>query len=226
MDERFSFHTIEEALSDLKEGKVVIVVDDEDRENEGDFIALADKATPEVINFMITEGRGLVCLPMTQARARELDLKPMVTQNTDYHGTAFTVSIDHKDTTTGISAHERSITVNGILDPNASAADFRRPGHMFPLIAKDGGVLRRAGHTEAAVDLARLSGSYPAGVICEVIKEDGTMARLPDLMEIAKKHDLKLISIKDLIHYRNEKKSSCSARWRCGCRPTTACFKP
>ncbi|VTR62357.1 riboflavin biosynthesis protein ribA [Actinobacillus pleuropneumoniae] len=205
MDERFSFHTIEEALSDLKEGKVVIVVDDEDRENEGDFIALADKATPEVINFMITEGRGLVCLPMTQARARELDLKPMVTQNTDYHGTAFTVSIDHKDTTTGISAYERSITVNGILDPNALAADFRRPGHMFPLIAKDGGVLRRAGHTEAAVDLARLSGSYPAGVICEVIKEDGTMARLPDLVEIAKKHDLKLISIKDLIHYRNEK---------------------
>ncbi|RAR45234.1 bifunctional 3,4-dihydroxy-2-butanone-4-phosphate synthase/GTP cyclohydrolase II [Paenibacillus sp. MDMC362] len=205
MDERFSFHTIEEALTDLKEGKVVIVVDDEDRENEGDFIALADKATPEVINFMITEGRGLVCLPMTQARAQELDLKPMVTQNTDFHGTAFTVSIDHKDTTTGISAYERSITVKGILDSNASASDFRRPGHMFPLIAKDGGVLRRAGHTEAAVDLARLSGSYPAGVICEVIKEDGTMARLPDLVEIAKKHDLKLISIKDLIHYRNEK---------------------
>ncbi|WP_098742990.1 bifunctional 3,4-dihydroxy-2-butanone-4-phosphate synthase/GTP cyclohydrolase II [Paenibacillus sp. EZ-K15] len=205
MDERFSFHTIEEALTDLKEGKVVIVVDDEDRENEGDFIALADMATPEVINFMITEGRGLVCLPMTQARAQELDLKPMVTQNTDYHGTAFTVSIDHKHTTTGISAYERSITVKGILDSNASASDFRRPGHMFPLIAKDGGVLRRAGHTEAAVDLARLSGSYPAGVICEVIKEDGTMARLPDLVEIAKKHDLKLISIKDLIHYRNEK---------------------
>ncbi|MEC0205773.1 bifunctional 3,4-dihydroxy-2-butanone-4-phosphate synthase/GTP cyclohydrolase II [Paenibacillus lautus] len=205
MDERFSFHTIEEALTDLKEGKVVIVVDDEDRENEGDFIALADKATPEVINFMITEGRGLVCLPMTQTRAQELDLKPMVAQNTDYHGTAFTVSIDHKDTTTGISAYERSITVKGILDSSASGSDFRRPGHMFPLIAKDGGVLRRAGHTEAAVDLARLSGSYPAGVICEVIKEDGTMARLPDLVEIAKKHDLKLISIKDLIHYRNEK---------------------
>ncbi|PJN53949.1 Riboflavin biosynthesis protein RibBA [Paenibacillus sp. GM2FR] len=205
MDERFSFHTIEEALTDLKEGKVVIVVDDEDRENEGDFIALADKATPEVINFMITEGRGLVCLPMTQTRAQELDLKPMVAQNTDYHGTAFTVSIDHKDTTTGISAYERSITVKGILDSSASGSDFRRPGHMFPLIAKDGGVLRRAGHTEAAVDLARLSGSYPAGVICEVIKEDGTMARLPDLVEIAKKHDLKLISIKDLIHYRNDK---------------------
>lgn len=205
MDERFSFHTIDEALSDLKDGKVIIVVDDEDRENEGDFIALADKATPEVINFMITEGRGLVCLPMTQARAQELDLKPMVTQNTDFHGTAFTVSIDHKDTTTGISAYERSVTAKSILDSSASAADFRRPGHMFPLIAKDGGVLRRAGHTEAAVDLARLSGSYPAGVICEVIKEDGTMARLPDLVEIAKKHDLKLISIKDLIHYRNEK---------------------
>jgi len=205
MDERFSFHTIDEALSDLKEGKVIIVVDDEDRENEGDFIALADKATPEVINFMITEGRGLVCLPMTNARARELDLKPMVTQNTDFHGTAFTVSIDHKDTTTGISAYERSVTVKSILDSRASAADFRRPGHMFPLIAKDGGVLRRAGHTEATVDLARLSGSYPAGVICEVIKEDGTMARLPDLVEIAKKHELKLISIKDLIHYRNEK---------------------
>ncbi|WP_339193271.1 bifunctional 3,4-dihydroxy-2-butanone-4-phosphate synthase/GTP cyclohydrolase II [Paenibacillus sp. FSL W8-1287] len=205
MEERFSFHTIEEALSDLKEGKVVIVVDDEDRENEGDIIALADKATPEVINFMITEGRGLVCLPMTQSRAQELDLKPMVTQNTDYHGTAFTVSIDHKHTTTGISAYERSVTVRGIMDSSATAADFRRPGHMFPLIAKDGGVLRRAGHTEAAVDLARLSGSYPAGVICEVIKEDGTMARLPDLVEIAKKHDLKLISIKDLIHYRNEK---------------------
>ncbi|GAE04616.1 3,4-dihydroxy-2-butanone 4-phosphate synthase [Paenibacillus sp. JCM 10914] len=205
MEEQIAFHTIEEALSDLKAGKVVIVVDDEDRENEGDFIALADKATPEVINFMITEGRGLVCLPITQARAQELDLKPMVSQNTDYHGTAFTVSIDHKDTTTGISAYERSISVRGIMDPNATAADFRRPGHMFPLIAKDGGVLRRAGHTEAAVDLARLCGSYPAGVICEVIKEDGTMARLPDLVEMAKKFDLKLICIKDLIHYRNEK---------------------
>lgn len=205
MEEQFSFHSIEEALSDLKQGKVIIVVDDEDRENEGDFIALAEKATPEVINFMIKEGRGLVCLPMTQARAEELDLKPMVAQNTDYHGTAFTVSIDHKDTTTGISAYERSLTVQGIMDPAATAADFRRPGHMFPLIAKEGGVLRRAGHTEAAIDLAQMCGSYPAGVICEVIKEDGTMARLPDLVEIAEKHQLKLISIKDLIHYRNAK---------------------
>jgi len=196
---------IEEAIYDLMRGKVVIVVDDEDRENEGDFIALAEKATPEVINFMITQGRGLVCLPITAERAEELDLKPMVSQNTDFHGTAFTVSIDHKDTTTGISAKERSITVKAIMDPNATPADFRRPGHMFPLIAKKGGVLRRSGHTEAAVDLARMCGAYPASVICEIIKEDGTMARLPDLIEIAKKHDLKLISIKDLIHYRNEK---------------------
>ncbi|MCG7375624.1 bifunctional 3,4-dihydroxy-2-butanone-4-phosphate synthase/GTP cyclohydrolase II [Paenibacillus sp. ACRSA] len=196
---------IEEAIYDLMRGKPVIVVDDEDRENEGDFIALADKATPEVINFMITEGRGLVCVPITQQRADELNLKPMVQQNTDFHGTAFTVSVDHKDTTTGISAFERSITVKGLIDPDAKSTDFRKPGHMFPLIAKDGGVLRRAGHTEAAVDLAIMCGSYPAGVICEVIKEDGTMARLPDLQEIARKHDLKLISIQDMIRYRNEK---------------------
>ncbi|MCM3126512.1 bifunctional 3,4-dihydroxy-2-butanone-4-phosphate synthase/GTP cyclohydrolase II [Paenibacillus sp. MER 78] len=201
------FHTVEAALQDLQQGKVVIVVDDEDRENEGDFVALADKATPEVINFMITEGRGLVCVPITQERAEELDLKPMVHQNTDFHGTAFTVSVDHKLTTTGISAHERSITVKALIDSEASGADFRKPGHMFPLIAKKGGVLRRAGHTEAAVDLARMSGSYPAGVICEIIKEDGSMARLPDLKEIAKQHDLKLISIKDMIAYRNAKEN-------------------
>lgn len=196
---------VEEAIYELMRGKVVIVVDDEDRENEGDFVALAEKATPEVINFMITQGRGLVCLPITAERAEELDLQPMVAQNTDNYGTAFTVSIDHKDTTTGISAYERSLTVKAIMDPNAKPSDFRRPGHMFPLIAKKGGVLRRAGHTEAAVDLARMCGAYPAGVICEVIKEDGTMARLPDLVEIAKTYDLKLISVKDLIHYRNEK---------------------
>lgn len=196
---------VEEAIYELMRGKVIIVVDDDDRENEGDFVALAEKATPEVINFMITQGRGLVCLPITAERAEELDLQPMVAQNTDNHGTAFTVSIDHKDTTTGISAYERSLTVKAIMDPNAKASDFRRPGHMFPLIAKKGGVLRRAGHTEAAVDLARMCGAYPAGVICEVIKEDGTMARLPDLVEIAKTYDLKLISVKDLIHYRNEK---------------------
>lgn len=207
MDERFEFSAVEDAIADLNKGKVVIVVDDEDRENEGDFVALAEKATPDIINFMIREGRGLVCLPMTQSRAEELDLKPMVAQNTDYHGTAFTVSIDHKETTTGISAFERSLTVQGIMDPGSQPSDFRRPGHMFPLVAKDGGVLRRAGHTEAAVDLARMSGSYPAGVICEIIKEDGTMARLPDLIQIARKFDLKLISIKDMIHYRNEKEN-------------------
>lgn len=205
MSDQSILDPIEEAIYDLMRGKPVIVVDDEDRENEGDFIALAEKATPEVINFMITEGRGLVCVPITQQRADELNLKPMVQQNTDFHGTAFTVSVDHKDTTTGISAHERSITVKGLIDPEAKSSDFRKPGHMFPLIAKDGGVLRRAGHTEAAVDLAIMCGSYPAGVICEVIKEDGTMARLPDLQEIARKHDLKLISIQDMIRYRNEK---------------------
>ncbi|WP_063565742.1 bifunctional 3,4-dihydroxy-2-butanone-4-phosphate synthase/GTP cyclohydrolase II [Paenibacillus sp. O199] len=205
MLEKSILNSIEEAIYDLMQGKPVIEMDDEDRENEGDFIALAEKATPEVINFMITEGRGLVCVPITQQRADELNLKPMVQQNTDFHGTAFTVSVDHKDTTTGISAHERSITVKGLIDPEAKSGDFRKPGHMFPLIAKDGGVLRRAGHTEAAVDLAIMCGSYPAGVICEVIKEDGTMARLPDLQEIARKHDLKLISIQDMIRYRNEK---------------------
>ncbi|KRE33405.1 bifunctional 3,4-dihydroxy-2-butanone-4-phosphate synthase/GTP cyclohydrolase II [Paenibacillus sp. Soil724D2] len=201
---QINFNTIDEALEDLKLGKVIIVVDDEDRENEGDFIALADKTTPEVINFMIREGRGLVCAPITEERAQELELPPMVARNTDYHGTAFTVSVDHMDTSTGISAHERSRTIMGLIDPATKPQDFRRPGHIFPLIAKKGGVLRRAGHTEATIDLAILCGSYPAGVICEVIKEDGTMARVPDLMEIATKHDLCIITIQDLIHYRNQ----------------------
>ncbi|SDC38671.1 3,4-dihydroxy 2-butanone 4-phosphate synthase / GTP cyclohydrolase II [Paenibacillus sp. UNCCL117] len=200
-----TFHTIEEAIYDLMRGKVIIVVDDEDRENEGDFIALAEKATPEVINFMIKEGRGLVCAPITEERALQLDLPPMVARNTDYHGTAFTVSIDHVDTTTGISASERSLTVKSLMDDRTKPEHFRRPGHIFPLIAKKGGVLRRSGHTEAAVDLARMCGSYPAAVICEVIKEDGEMARVPDLMEIAAKHELKIITIQDLIQYRNVK---------------------
>jgi len=199
------FNLIEEAISDLMLGKVIIVVDDEDRENEGDFIALADKATPEVINFMIKVGRGLVCVPITEERAQELDLPPMVARNTDYHGTAFTVSVDHIETSTGISAHERSRTVQALIDARTRPQDFRRPGHIFPLIAKKGGVLRRAGHTEAAVDLAKMCGSYPAAVICEVIKEDGTMARVPDLMEIAAEHELRIITIQDLIHYRNQK---------------------
>ncbi|TVY11560.1 bifunctional 3,4-dihydroxy-2-butanone-4-phosphate synthase/GTP cyclohydrolase II [Paenibacillus cremeus] len=199
------FHTIEEAIYDLMLGKVIIVVDDEDRENEGDFIALAEKATPEVINFMIKEGRGLVCCPITEERAQELDLPPMVVRNTDYHGTAFTVSVDHVETTTGISAAERSRTVKSLIDPKTKPHNFRRPGHIFPLISKKGGVLRRAGHTEAAVDLARMCGSYPAAVICEIIKEDGEMARVPDLMEFSQKHGLKIITIADLIQYRNHK---------------------
>jgi GTP cyclohydrolase II/3,4-dihydroxy-2-butanone 4-phosphate synthase len=201
------FDAIEDAIYDLIIGKPVIVVDDEDRENEGDLIALADKATPDVINFMITECRGLVCVPITQERAEELDLPPMVSHNTDYHGTAFTVSVDHVSTTTGISAVERALTVKALIDPKSKPSDFRRPGHIFPLIAKKGGVLRRAGHTEAAIDLARMCGAYPAAVICEIIKDDGTMARLPDLLEFREKHGLKLITIRDLIRYRNEKEN-------------------
>ncbi|MDA8353797.1 MAG: bifunctional 3,4-dihydroxy-2-butanone-4-phosphate synthase/GTP cyclohydrolase II [Firmicutes bacterium] len=199
------FDTIEEAIYELMQGGVVIVVDDEDRENEGDFIALAEKASPEVINFMITHGRGLVCAPITEERAEELELPLMVQHNTDTHETAFTVSVDHMSSTTGISAHERSATVKALIDPATKGSDFRRPGHIFPLIAKKGGVLRRAGHTEAGVDLARLCGAYPAAVICEVIKEDGNMARVPDLVEIAREHDLKMITIQDLIRYRNRK---------------------
>jgi len=204
-NEKIKFDSIEEAIYDLMMGKTIIVVDDENRENEGDFIALAEKSTPEVINFMIKEGRGLVCVPITEERAAELELPPMVQRNTDYHGTAFTVSIDHVGTSTGISAAERAATVQAMIDPRAKPSDFRRPGHIFPLIAKKGGVLRRAGHTEAAVDLARMCGSYPAAVICEVIKEDGEMARVPDLREIADKFGLKLITIENLIRYRNEK---------------------
>ncbi|MGD9677704.1 MAG: bifunctional 3,4-dihydroxy-2-butanone-4-phosphate synthase/GTP cyclohydrolase II [Vulcanibacillus sp.] len=201
------FNTIEEAIEDLKSGKVIIVVDDQDRENEGDFIALADKATPEVINFMIKEGRGLVCAPITRQRAEELELTQMVERNTDKHGTAFTISIDHTGGTTGISAHERSQTVKELINPLAKPSSFRKPGHIFPLMAKDGGVLTRTGHTEAAVDLAKLSGVYPAGVICEIINEDGTMARVPDLNLVAKKHNLKMITVADLIKYRREKEN-------------------
>ncbi|KMY61602.1 bifunctional 3,4-dihydroxy-2-butanone-4-phosphate synthase/GTP cyclohydrolase II [Geobacillus stearothermophilus] len=198
------FDTIEAALDALKNGEVIIVCDDEDRENEGDFVALAEKATPDVVNFMITHGRGLVCVPITEELAARLGLEPMVAHNTDAHGTAFTVSIDYK-TTTGISAYERAATIRALLDPNVKASDFKRPGHIFPLIAKQGGVLRRAGHTEAAVDLARLCGAKPAGVICEIMKEDGTMARVPDLRQIADQFGLKMITIKDLIAYRSQR---------------------
>ncbi|AKU25635.1 bifunctional 3,4-dihydroxy-2-butanone-4-phosphate synthase/GTP cyclohydrolase II [Geobacillus stearothermophilus] len=199
------FDTIEAALDALKNGEVIIVCDDEDRENEGDFVALAEKATPDVVNFMITHGRGLVCVPITEELAARLGLEPMVAHNTDAHGTAFTVSIDYKTTTTGISAYERAATIQALLDPNVKASDFKRPGHIFPLIAKQGGVLRRAGHTEAAVDLARLCGAKPAGVICEIMKKDGTMARVPDLRQIADQFGLKMITIKDLIAYRSQR---------------------
>ncbi|MDQ0243925.1 3,4-dihydroxy 2-butanone 4-phosphate synthase/GTP cyclohydrolase II [Bacillus fengqiuensis] len=198
------FHRIEEALDDLKQGKVIIVCDDEDRENEGDFVALAEKTTPETINFMATHGKGLICTPISEELAQKLDLKPMVGENTDPHGTAFTVSVDYKTTTTGISAFERAATVQALISAEVKSGDFRRPGHVFPLVAKKGGVLRRAGHTEAAIDLAILSGAKPAGVICEIMKEDGTMARVPDLVEIAQTFDLKMITIKDLIAYRRK----------------------
>jgi 3,4-dihydroxy 2-butanone 4-phosphate synthase/GTP cyclohydrolase II len=196
------FHTIEEAIEDLKAGKVIIVVDDEDRENEGDFVALAQYSTAETINFMAKEGRGLICTPITEAVAERLHLHPMVEQNTDVKGTAFTVTIDYKDTSTGISAFERQLTIEKMLDPDSVPSDFNRPGHIFPLVAKNGGVLRRAGHTEAAVDLARLAGAAPVGIICEIMNEDGTMARLDNLKKVAEKFDLKLVSIEQLIEYR------------------------
>ncbi|TCP59530.1 3,4-dihydroxy 2-butanone 4-phosphate synthase/GTP cyclohydrolase II [Tumebacillus sp. BK434] len=200
------FHGIEAAVEDLKQGKVVIVVDDEDRENEGDFIALADKTTADTINFMITHGRGLVCVPITEQRAEQLNLRPMVSHNTDQHGTAFTISVDAKrGTTTGISAFERAVTIERLIEDGTTGEDFKKPGHIFPLVAKDGGVLRRAGHTEAAIDLALLAGSYPAGVICEILNADGTMARVPDLIKIAEEHDIKMITIADLIAYRKDR---------------------
>jgi len=195
---------IEDAIQDIKDGKIVIVVDDEDRENEGDFIAAAELVTSEQINFMARYGRGLICTPIEATRAKELDLELMVKKNSALHETAFTVSIDllGQGCSTGISAYDRSTGIRALVDPNTKANDFARPGHIFPLIAKSGGVLRRTGHTEATVDLARLAGLYPAGVLTEILNEDGSMARLPQLIEIAKEHDLKLISIKDLVAYR------------------------
>lgn len=204
-DQKVVFDPIEDAIKELMEGKVVIVCDDEDRENEGDFIAVSELTTPEVINFMVTHGRGLVCVPITEERAIELDLMAMVDFNTDSHGTAFTVSVDHHTSTTGISAQERATTVRALVDEKAQKQHFKRPGHIFPLVAKKGGVLRRAGHTEAAVDLARLAGSKPSGVICEIMNADGTMARVPELRKIADEHNLKMITIKDLIRYRTRK---------------------
>ena len=200
----FELHTIEEALEDIRQGKVIIVVDDEDRENEGDFICAAEKITPEMINFMSKFGRGLICAPIESKRAHELELDLMVKSNTALHNTAFTVSIDlvGQGCTTGISAYDRATGIKALVDPATLASDFARPGHIFPLIAKDGGVLRRTGHTEAAVDLARMAGFYPAGVLVEILNEDGSMARLPQLVEMSKNMGIKIITIKDLVAYR------------------------
>ncbi len=205
----FKLNTIDEALEDIRKGKVVIVVDDEDRENEGDFITAARNATPEVINFMAMHGRGLICAPLTQERAHDLKLDMMVSANTSLHETPFTVSIDllGHGCTTGISASDRSKTVQALIDPNIKPSDFGRPGHIFPLKSKPGGVLRRAGHTEATVDLSVLAGFEPCGVLVEILNEDGTMARLPQLIKIASKFDLKVITIKDLIEYRLAKET-------------------
>ncbi len=197
-----SFSTIEEALEDLQNGKMVIVVDDEDRENEGDLIMAAEKATAEGINFMARYGRGLICVPLAAQRVEELELPLMVSRNTETQGTAFTVSVDSANCTTGISAPERAETVRTLINPATRPEELMRPGHIFPLQAKEGGVLRRAGHTEAAVDLSRMAGLYPAGVICEIMNEDGTMARVPQLIEFAREHDLKIITIAELINYR------------------------
>ncbi len=201
---KIELDTIEEAIADIKAGKVVIVVDDENRENEGDFIAAAEMVTPEMINFMATHGRGLICAPITEDRRKELDLEMMVKNNTVMHHTQFTVSVDliGHGCTTGISVHDRAKTIKSLVNDNTKGYDLGRPGHIFPLRAKNGGVLRRTGHTEAAVDLARLAGFKPAGILVEILNEDGTMARLPQLVKVAKEFDLKLISIEDLVAYR------------------------
>ena len=202
--ESIKFNTIDEAIEDIRDGKLVIVVDDEDRENEGDFICAAEKVTPEIINFMAKYGRGLICCALTEERCKELELELMVSKNTSHYGTPFTVSVDliGKGCTTGISASDRAKTIKALVDPATRPEDLARPGHVFPLIAKNKGVLRRAGHTEAAVDLSILAGLRPGGVLVEIMNEDGSMARLPDLIEISKKFGIKIISIKDLIEYR------------------------
>ena len=198
------FNTIEEVLEDLRQGKIVVMMDDEDRENEGDVICAAEFATLENVNFMASYAKGLICMPMSEEYTNKLNLPQMCAENTDNHCTAFTVSIDYKDTTTGISAYERGITARMVADDNAKPSDFRRPGHMFPLLAKKGGVLERNGHTEATVDLCRLAGLKPVGLCCEIMKEDGTMARTPDILEFAKEHQLKCGRIADLFRYRKE----------------------
>ncbi|WP_353778666.1 3,4-dihydroxy-2-butanone-4-phosphate synthase [Winogradskyella sp. 3972H.M.0a.05] len=206
LEDTITLNTIEEAIEDIRQGKVIIVVDDENRENEGDFLAAAEKVTPETINFMATHGRGLICAPLTEKRCKDLELNMMVNNNTDPMETAFTVSVDLRGNgvTTGISASDRAKTVHALIDHDTKPFELARPGHIFPLVAKEGGVLRRTGHTEAAIDFARLAGLKPAGVIVEIMNEDGSMARLPQLMDVAKKFDLKIVSIEDLVAYRME----------------------
>ena len=206
MNTETKLNTIEEAIEDIRQGKVIIVVDDENRENEGDFLAAAEKVTPEMINFMATHGRGLICAPLTEHRCEELELNMMVRNNTDPMETAFTVSVDLRGNgvSTGISASDRAKTIKALIQKDTKPFELARPGHIFPLVAKEGGVLRRTGHTEAAIDFARLAGFEPAGVIVEIMNEDGTMARLPQLLEVAKKFDLKIVSIEDLVAYRME----------------------
>lgn len=201
------FNSIEEAVEDIRQGKMVVVIDDEDRENEGDLLMAAEKVTPESINFMASNGKGMICVPVTEERAKELGLDLMVARNTESMKTAFTVTVDHKSSTTGISAFERANTIKKLVDPASGREDFLRPGHIFPLIARTGGVLKRSGHTEAAVDLARMAGFLPAGVICEIMNADGTMARLPQLVDFSQRHNLKIITVAELIKYRrnNEK---------------------
>lgn len=201
-----NLNTIEDAINDIRNGKIIIVVDDENRENEGDFLAAAEKVTPEMVNFMATHGRGLICTPLTENRCKELELGMMVNNNTDPMETAFTVSVDlrGKGVTTGISASDRALTIKALIDKDTKPFDLARPGHIFPLKAKEGGVLRRTGHTEAAIDFARLAGLQPAGVIVEIMNEDGTMARLPQLMDVAEKFNIKIVSIEDLVAYRME----------------------
>lgn len=208
------FNTIKEALEDIRQGKMIVIVDDEDRENEGDLFLAAEKVTPESVNFMASFGKGMICVPLTEDRARYLELDLMVKKNTENMKTAFTITVDHKSSTTGISAFERAKTIKELANPDSVSGDFTRPGHIFPLIARDGGVLKRSGHTEAAVDLARLAGLYPAGVICEIMNEDGTMARVPRLIEFSKNHGLKIITIEDLIKHRrkNEKLITAAAK--------------
>ena len=204
--EEFKFHSIEKAVEDLRRGKIVIVVDDEDRENEGDFTAAAEKVTPEIINFMVKFGRGVLSAPLTSVRAEELGLVPMVDSNTSLHETPFTVSVDYiHGTTTGVSASDRAATVHALIDPKTKRSDLARPGHIFPLRAMDGGVLRRAGHTEAVVDLCKLAGLFPAGVLCEILNEDGSMARIPDLMKLAMQYHLRIVSVRNLIEYRMQR---------------------